>query len=170
MARITAGDSNIECPPLDTYILRFTNTSDIFLGDAWGEGNKPENERKKVKQIDLTFKITDYDEEDDEDGRDWTGFEVENRYTIGVNFNHPESKIGAMIRALERFDKVPDDYDRDLEELYGTKIKATVGPSDKGYARISSPLPHRTKRAKAEVVEPKYEDDDGAALFDEDAA
>lgn len=169
MARITNGSAGGESPPLDTYILRLTNSSDIFLDDAWGEDNKPENERKKVQKIDLTFKIADFDYDEDEDERDWNGFQIENRYTIGSDFNHPKSKIGAMIKALERIDTVPTDYDRDLEELNGTKIKATVGPSERGWPRIESPMQHKPRK-KAKAVETEYEDDDGAALFDEDNA
>lgn len=177
MARLqNTGQSDILCPPRDNYILRFTHAGDIEEVPAYGEDPNDPNHKTSLR-VQFEFKITDFPYDEEEDEEDWNGFEIKNFYNVGKDFNHARSKIGALLKALMQVDYIEVGDDIELEELYGTRIKATVGPNDNGYPRIESPVPYRKRDTSPKPAaggnRPKrqpepVEDDDGAELFDDE--
>lgn len=160
------GDQPPECPPLDSYVLRLVNASDVEMRPAYGADRNDPNCRKEPN-IQLTWKIAEFVYDPDEDERDWNGFEVKQWYTISRNLNNEKSKLGQTLKALMKLETLPEGLQIDMEEYYSERIKATVGPNKNGWPRVDSPLAYKPKRAKK--PQPVYDEDEDDP-FEDDAA
>lgn len=157
----TVVDNDIECPPIDQYILELKS----FTGFATRSGyrNQQPDDTIVESYSDFYFQIVDYDYDDEEDDRDWNGSEVKPRLVFfredtksgnqSETWKDERSNANSILVALLGH-KPEEGEDFDLDDFVGKRIRATVEPNKKGWPTIKqgSAVPFRQKKKKAAPV------------------
>lgn len=165
----TKVDTDVECPPIDQYVLELKS----FTGFATRGGYRNQQPDNSIVETysDFYFDIVEFEYDDEEDDRDWNGFEVKPRLVFfredtqsgktSETWKNEKSNTYPFIVAL--LGHVPDEgEDIDLEDFVGKRIRATVEPNAKGWPSIKqgSAVPFRQRKKKA--VEPTEVGDENA--------
>lgn len=164
---------NAECPPEDVYTLELVGYSEFEEKPAFKFN--PEDPDVINTQSRFTFKVVDFDYDEEMDDRDWNGAQVSDFFVFFKKYvdtgnetetwKNERSNANKLIKALIGRD-LEDGEDIDLPELVGRRIKATVAPKASGWPKISNPMRTRQRRAakpqKADVPNP-YDDEEDVA-------
>ena len=149
------------CPPKDQYTIELIEIGAFEQRLAFGSENMMNTQSR------LTFRIVDFDYDEEIDDTDWNGTQVSDYYVFfkedqetGKKFEtwcHEKSKAYPMLAALLGHD--PEQGENiDLHSLLNRRVKATVEPKESGYPKITNPIKIRQKRKRAEDTgEPEAE-------------
>lgn len=160
MSTLTFTPQSSECPPEDTYILEL-----VTIGEFESRANTFAEGEVNI-QSKWTFRVVDFEYDPDVDEQDWNGTTVSAFLVFyrdkenGSRAESWKSEKSTAFKFLTAFlgHKPEDGEDIDLESFIGKRIKATVAPNEKGYARISAPLAHKSRKKKAAA--PVEDEDD----------
>lgn len=158
MVTLTMGNSDIECPPEDTYTVKFVQHSDI---QQMENSFKP-GQMKNV--IYLSFVIVDREYDPEFDERDWNGFEIRELFTVSLS---ERARLYPFVKALRGGGTIEEGEDVEIGDLIGKTIKATINKSEKGWPKLDAPIPARRQRPKSQPeanqepnAKPMTEDDE----------
>lgn len=157
-----------ECPPEDTYTWELTDIGEFEEKDSRGFRESDPDVINTQSRFVWTLVDFDYDEEQDE--RDWNGFEARTYVTFYRRLQSEredptknkaifksERSVAYQVLTALGFD-VDSGEDIDLGTAKGTRVKASCAPKESGWPKLEKFSKTRQKRVRRADSDDEPED------------